>query len=289
MTLIIRAKKNCVAYFEAQTPATGKPGRPRKYGEKIQLFAVFDHHHLFSNKECTIYGKVKEVSIASLDLIWKPTGNLVRFVLAVTSRGPIILMCSDLHQDPVAAIELYCARARIETMFDMLKNVMGVFQYRFWTKSLPRHSRKPRKNKYMKKPTGISHKQKIRRCFAAYERFVMIGAISLGLLQLVSLKYESSVWKEFHGFLRTKSRSLPSERTVKSVITHLLFMDLFSLAPGLIIHKIQRYRFKKKMLEPGRHKLNLTSKLEQLILRHDKPEYFMKINKRLSTDQEFRL
>ena len=262
MTLIIRAKKNCVAYFEAQTPATGKPGRPRKYGEKVQLSEVFDHHYLFSNKECIIYGKVKEVSIASLDLIWKPTGNLVRFVLAVTSRGPIILMCSDLHQDPVTAIELYCARARIETMFDMLKNVMGVFQYRFWTKSLPRHSRKPRKNKCMRKPTGISHKQNVRRCFAAYERFVMIGAISLGLLQLVSLKYESSVWKEFQGFLRTKSRSLPSERTVKSVITYLLFMDLFSLAPGLIIQKIQRHRFKKKVLEPGTHKLNLTSKLE---------------------------
>ena len=262
MTLIIRAKKNCTAYFEAQTPTTRKPGRPRKYGEKVQLSELFDHQHLFSKKQCIIYGKIKEISIASLDLIWKPTGNLVRFVLAVTSRGPIILMCSDLHQDPVAAIELYCARARIETMFDVLKNVMGVFQYRFWTKSLPRHSRKPRKNKCMIKPTGISHKQKVLNCFAAYERFVMIGAISLGLLQFVSLKYENSVWKEFQGFLRTKSRSLPSERTVKFVITNLLFMDLFSLAPGLIIHKIQRRHFKKKVLEFGKKKSDRTSELE---------------------------
>nr|WP_319397250.1 hypothetical protein [uncultured Desulfobacter sp.] len=71
-----------------------------------------------------------------LDLIWKPTADLIRFVLAITNRGPIILMCSDLEQDPVTALELYCARVRIETMFDMLKNVMGVFRYRFWTKGL---------------------------------------------------------------------------------------------------------------------------------------------------------
>lgn len=155
-------------------------------------------------------------------------GHTLRFVLAITSRGPIILMCSDLHQDPVMALELYCARVRIETMFDMLKNVMGVFRYRFWTKGLPRHSRKPRKNKYLNPPMSIDQKRKVRRCFDAYERFVMIGSIALGLLQLISLKYQNSVWREFQGFLRTKSRSLPSERTVKSVIANLLVSHKFS-------------------------------------------------------------
>ena len=251
ITLIIRAKKNCVAYFEAQTPEKKGPGRPPEYGEKVQLLELFDHQHLFSKIECTIYGKVEEISITSLDLLWKPAAGLIRFVLAITSRGPIILMCSDLHQDPVMALELYCARVRIETMFDMLKNVMGVFRYRFWTKGLPRHSRKPRKNKYLNPPMGIDQKRKVRRCFDAYERFVMIGSIALGLLQLISLKYQNSVWREFQGFLRTKSRSLPSERTVKFVIANLLIVDLFSFAPGAIIREIQKYRFKKKMLKPG--------------------------------------
>jgi hypothetical protein len=79
----------------------------------------------------------------------------------------------------------------------------------------------------------------------------MIGSIALGLLQLISLKYQNSVWREFQGFLRTKSRSLPSERTVKFVIANLLIVDLFSSAPGAIIREIQKYRFKKKMLKPG--------------------------------------
>ncbi|EIM65366.1 hypothetical protein [Desulfobacter postgatei] len=87
--------------------------------------------------------------------------------------------------------------------------------------------------------------------FDAYERFVMIGSIALDLLQLISLKYQNSVWREFQGFLRTKSRSLLSERTVKFVIANLLIVDLFSSAPGAIIREIQKYRFKKKMLKPG--------------------------------------
>ncbi|SMD15926.1 hypothetical protein SAMN02746065_1702 [Desulfocicer vacuolatum DSM 3385] len=266
LTLVIRAKKNCVAYFEAKQPRKRGPGRPRQYGEKIKVSELFDHREHFSNVECNIYGKVEMVSIASLDLLWKPTSCLIRFVLAVTKRGPIILMCSDLNQDAVAALELYCARVRIETMFDMLKNIMGVFRYRFWTKSLERHSRKPSKNKDLKKTKSSEQMGKVRLCFAAYERFVMIGAIALGLLQLISIKYQKSVWKAFKGFLRTKSRKLPSERTVKFVIADLLVRDLFSLAPGAVIREIQGYIFSKKVVEPERQGTELKAKPETTVI-----------------------
>lgn len=63
ITLIIRAKKNYVAYFEAQTPQKKGPGRPPEYGEKVRLLELFDHQHLFSKIECTIYGKVEDISI----------------------------------------------------------------------------------------------------------------------------------------------------------------------------------------------------------------------------------
>ena len=244
VTLIVRAKKNFVAYFEAEKPRTRRRGRPAKYGEKVNLFEFFDHAHLFSKTRCSVYGKIEDVSITSLDLLWKPTGSLIRFVLAVTSRGPIVLMCSDLNQDPVVALELYCARVRIETMFDMLKNLMGVFRYRFWTKQLPRHSRKPRKNKDLKKPFQ-NRIETVKRCFVACERFVMTGAVALGLLQLIAIKYKNSVWSRFEGFLRTRSRELPSERTVKSVIGNLLIKDLLSLAPGAVMREILKRCCKK--------------------------------------------
>ncbi len=77
----------------------------------------------------------------AINLLWKPTGNMIRFVLAVTSRGPIVLMCGDLNQDSLSAIRLYCMRTRVEIMSDMLKNLPGAFCYRFRSKGMPEHSR----------------------------------------------------------------------------------------------------------------------------------------------------
>lgn len=56
--------------------------------------------------------------------MWKPTGYMIRFVFAVTSCGPIVLMCSDLvGQDPLIALQLYCIRTRVETiMIDYLNS-----------------------------------------------------------------------------------------------------------------------------------------------------------------------
>jgi hypothetical protein len=239
VTLIVKAKKSYVAYFEAEQSKERGPGRPPKYGQKVKLMELFDHTHLFSKTMCQVYGTVEEVSIATFDLLWKPTGSLIRFVLAVTSHGPIVLMCSDLTQDPCAALRLYCTRIRIEVMFDVLKNLIMAFCYRFWSKLMPRHSRKPKKNKTLKKPAKDALPT-VKSCWEACERFVMLGAIAQGLLQLISLKFRNSIWSQSDSFLRTQSRSLPSERTVKQVIARLLIVDIFlCFAPGAIIRKIR--------------------------------------------------
>ena len=99
----------------------------------------------------------------------------------------------------------------------MLKSVLGAFAYRFWSKRLPRHSRNPRKNATLKAPPK-EHLESVRRTWQACERFVMLGCIAVGLLQLVALKFPDQVWDGFRMFLRTRSRTLPSERTVKAVL-----------------------------------------------------------------------
>ena len=96
VSLIVRAKKNFVAYFEAEVKP-GAKGRPRKYGEKIVLMELFDHMEAFEKSECSVYGKTEEVSALAINLLWRPTGDLIRFVLARTSRGPIVLMSNDLQ------------------------------------------------------------------------------------------------------------------------------------------------------------------------------------------------
>jgi hypothetical protein len=54
----------------------------------------------------------------------------------------------------------------------------------------------------------------------------MLGCIAVGLLQLVALKFHEQVWDSFHLFLRTRSRALPSERTVKAVLGQELARNL---------------------------------------------------------------
>ena len=216
--ILARAKKNYVAYEPAKPPESPSAGRPRKYGDQIKLKDVFEtHKELFGHASCEVYGHVDTVSYLVLNLLWQPIKAPLRFVFAITSHGPIVLMCSDLALDPLVAITLYCARVRIETMFAMLKSVLGAFAYRFWSKRLPRHSRKPKKNATLQAPPK-EHLETVQKTWQACERFVMLGCITLGLLQLVALRFQNQVWEAFNMFLRTRSRALPSERTVKEVL-----------------------------------------------------------------------
>jgi hypothetical protein len=238
LTLIVRAKNNYVAYFQAPTTQTSTRGRPRRYGDKIALMEVFDHRHLFTTVTCQLYGQAENVSIAALDLIWKPTGGLIRFVFAHTRLGPLVLMCSDLQQDPVEALQLYCARVRVETMFDVLKNLLGAFCYRFWSKGLPRHSRTPKSNDTLQGP-AIAHVESVKGRWLACEAFVRLGSIAQGLLQLLAVKYPETVWVHFDAFLRTRSRALPSEATVRHVIARMIRDDFLALRPSATLQEIR--------------------------------------------------
>jgi len=100
----------------------------------------------------------------------------------------MVLMCNDLTMEPLLAISLYCARVRVETMLTMLKGRVGAFTYRFWSKYVPRHSRKPQKNTALKPPLA-QHLTEVHQTWRACEGFVMLSCIALGLLQLVALKF----------------------------------------------------------------------------------------------------
>ncbi len=63
----------------------------------------------------------------------------------------------------------------------------------------------------------------------------MLGCITLGLLQLVALKFQDQVWGAFRLFLRTRSRALPSERTVKEVLAQELVWNSRKAASGAIM------------------------------------------------------
>jgi len=238
--VITRAKTNYVAYLPAPPKEPGKRGRPLIYGGKINLYSLFSGQpELFETIQCNVYGQCEEIKLYYYNLMWKPVMRQIRFVFAQTSRGPIVLMCSNLTQSPIAALELYCARTRIETLFFTLKNVMGSFAYRFWTKALKPCSRIPNKNKNNVTPELTEKaRQKVTSCWQAYERFMLCGCIATGLLQLCALKFPKQIWQQHSLFLRTQSRLIPSERTVKAVLAPKLVAIFLNVASNADFMKI---------------------------------------------------
>lgn len=219
--IITRAKKNYVAYCQPPAPEPGKRGRPRKFGDKVVLWEAFEHDSLFQEVPLSIYGKQEVVRMMAATLLWRPIGQYLQFVWAITSRGPIVLMCSDLAAAPTLILELYCRRVRIEILFDTLKNVLGAFRFHFWSQYLPRHSRRPTTNRDLKPPKP-EHLQQVQDCWRAMETFVFCACVAAGLLQLFSLKYRDGLWQRQVLYLRTRSRELPSENTVRQILAPML-------------------------------------------------------------------
>jgi hypothetical protein len=238
--ILTKAKNNTVGYFPAPPKPAGRPGRQAFYGEKVHLQECFDYPDLFETVSCQVYGKTESIQVMSLTLLWRPIADYVLFVLAVTSKGPIILMSSDLELLAVNAIELYCARTRIEILFSVLKHVIGAFNFRFWTKSLPKHSRRPFPNRDLTAPQPHQIGT-IQACWQAYESFVLCASIAVGLLQFIAINFQDTVWAEHRLYLRTQSRDLPSEKSVKQIIAQLFIMQFFRLGQNGIIQQIRFY------------------------------------------------
>ena len=132
--LISRARNNTVAYWPAPEPNKRRRGRPRLYGQRVKLRTLFTQPEHFTTLPSPVYGE-RHVQIAYrvVDLLWRPVGRLVRFVLVShPQRGSIILMCTELKLDPVDVIILYAYRYKIELSFRHALHVIGVYAYHFW-------------------------------------------------------------------------------------------------------------------------------------------------------------
>ena len=56
------------------------------------------------------------------DLLWRPVGILVRFVVVLHPlRGAILLMCTDLTLSPLDIIRMYGLRFQIEVSFTWIR------------------------------------------------------------------------------------------------------------------------------------------------------------------------
>jgi len=239
--ILTRAKKNVVAYRPAPKPRKPKRGRRKKYGAKLQLMKLFDSKtkaHRFETAEASVYGRTETIRYLVLDLLWKPTKDMLRFILIESSRGRLILMTSDLNLDPLAALQLYCGRVTIETVFDMLKNTLGALGYHFWSQHLRAASRRPRKNAVQDRSS--SNPARTQNPLAAIEKFVAVQILVLGMLQLIARKFPEQVKTKAQCWLRTTTVSMPSAFVTRTALANLIRNNLGGLAKDLITRLIRQ-------------------------------------------------
>ncbi len=220
--VLTRAKKNIVAY-EPAAPKAGR-GRPAVYGKKIKLANLFSQKKQEFTSSCMrLYGKKTQISYYCVDLIWKPAKQKVRFVLVKMNGNEFILLCSNLDWAPEDIIQAYSFRFKIEVSFKALKHLIGTFCYHFWCRKMPRLSKK--KNFDLNRITDPKLQKKIAQKLEAIERFVSLGCIALGLLQILAVKHPRLVWEKYGGWLRTVRGDIPSVEVVLSVIRDEYFFN----------------------------------------------------------------
>ena len=161
-----------------------------------------------------------------------------RLVLVESSRGRMVLISSDLKLDPVAAIELYCRRVTIETLFDTLKNALGGMAYHFWSQYLDPASRRPKKNARQRQ--GSSNLAQTQNTLAAIEKFVNVQLLVLGVLQLMAKAYPAQVKTKASCWLRTVTSNTPSEFVTRTALIKVITSNLYGLGKDWITQLIRQ-------------------------------------------------
>jgi hypothetical protein len=217
--LITRVRRNAVAFEAASQPKKRKRGRPKKYGRKVQLRQLFKAASTFIEAPSPVYGeKGVAIKYRCVDLLWRPVGQIVRFVLVKhPTRGMLVLLCSNVEIDPLSIIRIYGLRFKIEVSFKHALHTLGAYGYHFWMKLM-----KPIKRgsgDQGLKNTPEEYKQAVARKLAAYHRYIQLACILQGLLQHLAINFRVEVWAQFRSWLRTmKPHLVPSEMVVAQAL-----------------------------------------------------------------------
>jgi hypothetical protein len=245
--VLTRAKSNAVAYEDPHYCGRGRP--PTTYGRKLKLQTLFTtRRDAFEPITVRAYDEVKTVSVLCLDLLWKPIGEKLRFVLVQDQAQTCILICSDFALPPQEIVELYACRFKIEGTFKTIKHLIGGFAYHFWTSAWPDAAGRA---------LGVEQLQQLpepaQRLIAdamnAIEAFVNIALIATGMLQLLAIDCTEQIRKRHRWWLRTYSSEVPSEEMVKTILQH-EFYHHFRVFKHTAIYRIIRQKTVQRTADP---------------------------------------
>ena len=243
--LISRVAISTVAKADfSANPKIRTPGRPRIWGSDIKLRELFAPINTCTQAAVWLYGQPQTVYYQCFTFYWDTPDKLVLFVLTQLPNGKqIILLSSDITLTGAQVIEAYGWRFKIEVSFRSLVQLLGGFDYRFWLRSMTRASSWP-KNLVLAN-CDADFQQKVAIKIEAFERFVNLNAIALGVLQILALERPAVVWTHFPQWFRTLPKhGLPSEQIVRMALQHLQPMVLSKRKPTLLLAKLLAAKIK---------------------------------------------
>jgi len=255
MEIITKAKKSCTAYRDP-VPRGKKRGRPPKKGDPVKLMGLFaSSAGDFQKARLPLYGKDTDVRYYSIDLLWgQKLYQKLRFVLVEYNGIQGILASTSLSLDPLEIIKLYTYRFRIECTFRELKQQVGAFCYRFWSRHMPKLKHFHRKGNpdILEAVEDPKARQKILEAVQAVELHMVLSCIAMGTIQMLALyiadKPANDKVKTLR-YLRTPSSDIVSEATIMWYLRK-YFFHFIAGSPGLVITQL----IKSEQEKPGKQK-----------------------------------
>lgn len=229
--LVTRVKSNAVAYTAYRQRGPRKRGRPRLYGRKLRLRSLFNEPKSFQSAPSPVYGEQNvTIQYRVRDLLWRPAGQLVRFVAVIhPTRGSCLLMCTDLSLSAIEIVRLYGLRFKIEHSFKQAVRLIGSFAYHFWMSDMkPLRRRSGDQHLHHE---SLKYREAVKRKIHAYHVFMQAGIVAQGLLQYLAVVFPELVWNTFGSWLRTIRPGIPpSELVVANALRNSLPEFLLSSA-----------------------------------------------------------
>ena len=246
--LLGAVRMNAVAYRPTPPVPAGRRGRRRVYGEKVRLRDLFDESCAFAEAPSPLYGE-KGVTLRYrvADLLWRPVGVTVRFVLVIhPTRGKKILFCTDTATHPLEIIRLYGVRFKIEVSFKQAIHTLGTYAYHFWMRTMKPRPRASGNQDVTSDPPA--YRDAVRRKLRAYHLHIQAGVVAQGLLQIVAALSPRAVWRAFGSWLRTVRPGVPPSERVAALALRNALPEFLADAPEN--HSLAK--FIRRRVDPGR-------------------------------------
>jgi hypothetical protein len=128
VTIVGRLRKDAALCDVPPPRQPGQRGRPRKYGERIDLARRGHHRQGWSEGEFSLYGQNVTKTYKTFLATYAPVGGVIRVVVVREEHGWFAWFCTNPDASVREILETVADRGAIEQVFHDVKEVHGAGQ-----------------------------------------------------------------------------------------------------------------------------------------------------------------